>query len=289
MEATMFVIAGVTGHVGSVVAETLIAKGAKIKVIVRGAAKGAAWSKKGAEVAVGALEDAAFLTGALKGATGFFTLLPPSYTATDFFKTQRETADAIASAVKASGVPHVVLLSSIGADLETGTGPIRGLHYLEKVLGATGTKLTTIRAGSFQENAGQALGPAKSAGIFPNFGDSADYPIPMVATKDIAALAAAELVNGSGKSEVVDLVGPSYSYAQVADLLGKALGKELQVVNIPQPGWVPALVQAGFSQQIAELFAEMYAGFASGKVQPHGDRVVHGTTPLEATIAALTA
>src|SRR5262245_22567326 len=75
-EGPMFVVAGVTGHVGSVVAERLLAKGQKVKVIVRDAAKGAAWSKKGAEVAAGTLEDTAFLTGALRGASGFFALLP---------------------------------------------------------------------------------------------------------------------------------------------------------------------------------------------------------------------
>jgi len=49
----MFIIAGVTGHVGSVVAEKLLAKGQKIRVLVRDAGKAAAWSKKGAEVSVG--------------------------------------------------------------------------------------------------------------------------------------------------------------------------------------------------------------------------------------------
>ena len=42
----MFVIAGVTGHVGSVVAEKLLAKGQKVRVLVRDAGKGAAWSKR---------------------------------------------------------------------------------------------------------------------------------------------------------------------------------------------------------------------------------------------------
>ncbi len=284
----MFVVAGVTGHVGSVVADSLLAKGKKVKVIVRDAAKGAAWSKKGAEVAVGALENAAFLTGALRGATGFFTLLPPNYQTADFFKSQRETADAIASAVKASGVAHVVILSSIGADLEKGTGPIRGLHYLENALRQTGTKLTAIRAGYFQENVGQALGAAKEAGIFPNFAESADYPFPMIATRDIGALAAEELAKGgAGKSEVVDLAGPAYSVSQAAELLGKALGKKLAVVNIPKDGWVPALVKAGFSQHVAEVFAEMYAGFGSGLIRPNGDRLVQGKTTLDATVAAL--
>jgi len=157
----MFVIAGVTGHVGSVVAEALLGKGQKIKVIARDAGKAAAWSKKGAEIAVGKLEDQEFLTGALRGAKGFFTLLPPNYQAADFYATQRSTADAIAAAVKSSGVPHVVILSSIGADQPAGTGPIKGLHYLENVLRATGVKLTAVRAGSFQENVGMALGAAK--------------------------------------------------------------------------------------------------------------------------------
>jgi uncharacterized protein YbjT (DUF2867 family) len=279
----MFVIAGVTGHVGSVVAEKLLAKGQKVKVLVRDAGKGAAWSKKGAEVAVGSLEDQAFLTTALRGATGFFTLLPPNYAATDFIAFQRKTADAIANAVKASGVKHVVMLSSIGADLATGTGPIRGLHYLENALRAANVTLTAIRAGSFQENVGLSLEPAKKAGIFPSF-MPADVPLPMIATKDIASLAAESLLAAPTRSEVVDLVGPAYSNRQVAEKLGSALGKKLNVVEVPQPGWVDALKQGGMSQPLAELFAEMYGGFASGNVVPKGDRLVQGSTPIDEVI-----
>src|SRR5689334_6892829 len=121
----MFVVAGVSGNVGSVVANALLERKQQVKVIVRDSAKGAEWSKRGAEVAVGSLEDVSFLTTALKGAKGFFTLLPPNFAATDVFAYQKKTSDTIAQAVKASGVPHVVMLSSIGADLEKGTGPIK--------------------------------------------------------------------------------------------------------------------------------------------------------------------
>jgi uncharacterized protein YbjT (DUF2867 family) len=280
----MFVVAGVTGNVGSVVAQELLSKGEKVKVIVRDAAKGAEWSKKGAEVAIGTLEDAAFLTGALKGAEGFFTLLPPNYKVSGFYAFQRKTADSIASAVKANSVPHVVILSSIGADLEAGTGPIRGLHYLEKVLNATGTKLTAVRAGYFQENVGNSLAPAKSAGIFPNMTPSADYPMPMIATRDIGLLAAHELLFPSAKSDIIDLQGPAYSIRQVAEKLGAAIGKKLQVVDVPPAAQAGAMVQAGFSQELAEIFAEMNAGFASGKVRPVGDRLKLGRTTLDSVI-----
>ena len=283
----MFVIAGVTGHVGSVVANELLAKKMPVKVIVRDTAKGAPWAKKGAQVAVGTLQDTAFLTATLKGASGFFTLLPPDFAAPDFYAAQRKTADAIASAVKASGVPHVVMLSSVGAHLASGNGPIRGLHYLENVLRATGAILSAIRAGYFQENAANSLTPARQAGIVPNFMASADYPVPMIATRDIGLLAAKLLVDKPKKSENVDLQGPAYTMRQVAEKLGAALGKTLKVVDIPPAGWVDAMKKGGFSEPVANVFAEMYAGFNSGAIKPVGDRLVQGKTELDEVIRAI--
>ena len=75
----MFVIAGVSGHTGSVVATTLLAAGKPVRVIVRDAAKGAEWKAKGAEVAVAQLDDRASLAAALKGATGAYLLSPPDF------------------------------------------------------------------------------------------------------------------------------------------------------------------------------------------------------------------
>ncbi len=282
----MFVVAGVSGHVGSVVAKSLLAQKQPVRVLVRDAAKGKEWSQAGAQVAVGSLDDEAAVARALEGARGFFTLLPPNYQATDFFATQRKTADAIAAAVKRSRVPHVVMLSSVGADLAAGTGPIKGLHYLEEKLRATGVQLTAIRAGSFQENFHNALGAARQAGIFPNFAPSADYPMPMIATRDIGALAAQSLLAPAAKSEIVDLHGPAYSNRQVAEKLGAALGKPLKVVDIPASEHVQALTKAGFSKELAAVFAEMYAGFAGGGIGPRGDRLVQGKTSLDETIRA---
>ena len=283
----MFVIAGVTGHVGSVVANELLAKKMPVKVIVRDLEKGAAWSKKGAQVAVGRLEDKGFLTETLKGADGFFTLLPPDFAAPDFYAAQRTTADAIASAVKASGVPHVVFLSSVGADLASGNGPVRGLHYLENALRAAGTTLSAIRAGYFQENTATSLAPARQAGIVPNFMPSADFPMPMIATRDIGMLAEQLLLEKPKKSENVDLQGPAYSARQVSEKLGAALGKPLKVVDIPQAGWVDAMKQGGIPEHVALVFAEMYAGLASGAIKPKGDRLVQGKTELDEVIRTI--
>lgn len=282
----MYIVAGVSGHVGSVVAEQLLAKGEKVKVIVRDPAKGMAWSKRGAEVAVGSLEDAAFLTTAFKGATAAFLLVPPDFAAADVFAAQRKVGDAFASAVKSSGLSHVVLLSSIGADLEAGTGPIKGLNYAEKALRGAGTTLTAIRAGYFQENAGHVIGVAKEKGIFPTYMPAA-APTPMIATRDIGQLAAESLLAKPSKSENVDLHGPTYTGHQVAEKLGAALGKKLQVVEIPREGWLGAMAQSGMPKPWAESYVEMYGGFMSGAVKPSGDRMAHGKTELDATLKTL--
>jgi uncharacterized protein YbjT (DUF2867 family) len=179
----MYVVAGATGHVGSVVASELLNKGEKVKLIVREPKKGQHFVKRGAEVAVGTLDDADFLAKTLAGADGFFTLLPMDVAAPDIYASQRQRADAIARGVERSGVPNVVMLSSIGADLEKGTGPIRGLHYLEECLRTKGAKLTAIRASYFQENVLTMVPVAKSQGIYPVFVKSADFSIPMIATK----------------------------------------------------------------------------------------------------------
>jgi uncharacterized protein YbjT (DUF2867 family) len=282
----MFVVAGVTGHVGSTVASGLSARKQPVKVIVRDAAKAAAWSQKGAELAVGSLDDEAFLTAALRGARGFFALLPPIFTP-DLYGGQRKTADRIAGAVKAAGVPHVVLLSSVGADLDHGNGPVQGLCYLENALRATGTRLTAVRAGSFQENVANSLGAARQAGIYPNFAASADYPWPQVATKDIGAVAVEALLAPPARNEVVDVIGPAYSVRQVAEKLGAALGKTLRIVDVPPAGQAAAMMQGGVPRSMAEALAEMYAAAAAGLLRPKGDRLVQGKTEIDETIRAL--
>ena len=152
----------------------------------------------------------------------------------------------------------------------------------------TKTTLTAVRAGYFQENIEGALAPAKQAGIFPNMLGPADHALPMIATKDIGHLVVDSLLNKPARSENVDLQGPSYSIRQAAQLLGKALGKEVKVVDIPAADRVDALKQAGFNDHIAKVFAQMLEGFEKEIIRPTGDRLVQGNTELTEVVVELT-
>jgi uncharacterized protein YbjT (DUF2867 family) len=283
----MFAIAGVSGNTGAVVADTLLTAGAPVRVIVRDAAKGERWRARGAEVAVAALDDVPALTAALRGAAGAYLLLPPRPTSTEPAVEQRVVATAIAAAVAAARVPHVALLSSIGAQHVAGTGPIAALHHAEAAL-APVTALTAVRAAYFQENWGAALGQL-DAGVVPTF-VPADLRLAMVATRDIGAVAAAALLEGPRGDQRLELSGPrDYTSHDVAAALSTITGRTITAAEAPLDAVVPVFTSFGLSAAIGAQYREMYDGLARGHVAWAGGaaRAVRGKVELVDTLRAL--
>ncbi|MFI5184512.1 MAG: NAD(P)H-binding protein, partial [Vicinamibacteria bacterium] len=177
----MIVVMGASGHVGGEVARRLLAAGRTVRAIARSADKLRAL--KGADVKTGSLGDKTFLTGAVRGATTVFAMLPPDYAAADMHASQKAVAESIAASIQEAGVTHVVALSSIGAELSAGTGPIAHLHAFEALLnGVPGLNVVHVRAAYFMENLLNNIGLIKSAGVN-GATVKADRPIAMTATR----------------------------------------------------------------------------------------------------------
>jgi uncharacterized protein YbjT (DUF2867 family) len=280
-----YVVAGVTGRVGSVVAAELLARGVAVTVIVRNEARGFDWANRGAKVVIGSLDDRAFVGRVVHGAAGFFTLLPENVPPDDFHEARRRMADAIAGGVHDGGVSNVVMLSAIAASLADGNGPAKDLHYCERQLERYATHLTLLRACYFQDNVAGAIQSAVCAGVYPNFLASADMPIPMIATRDVGRVAAQTMLTAGQGREIIDLFGPEYSIHQVARALGVALDKKLEVIDIPPARQRDALVDAGVPKPIADAIVEMFGAFNAGLIRPRGDRSIVGTTCIDAVIA----
>lgn len=282
----MYVILGITGNTGRVAAESLLAAGKKIRVVARDRAKLAEWSARGAEVAVGDLLDTNSLAKAFEGATGAYVLIPPNPKAASFRAYQREVSASIAAAVAKAKVPHVVLLSSVGAQHAEGNGPILALHHAEKEIAATGTKLTAIRAGYFLENFAGSFGMLDQ-GVLPSF-LPVDLPIDVINTRDIGALVAATLAEGATSSLVIELGGPGISTKEVAAILSKLVGRTIEATYFGLDAVVPTLTGAGFTPDLAALYAEMIGGIDVGRVAfEGGHRRVHASTPPAEVLKAL--
>jgi uncharacterized protein YbjT (DUF2867 family) len=285
-------IMGATGHTGRAIAESLINQGKKVRVLGRDAAK--LTQIAGAEPFVGKASDAEHLTAAFTGATAAYILIPPNPVSPDFRKEQDATTAAIVSALKASGLKRVVMLSSLGAEVPAGTGPIAGLHHLEQALKKIdGLNALILRPTYFLENHFANLPMIKHMGI--NGGAiKGDVAFPQIATADIAVAAAAELAKPTATGHVVhELLGAAdYTLADVTKKLGAAIGKpELPYTTFPYDAFSGALQQAGLSKSVSDLYAEMSKAFNDGIVKSRSGRNEKTTTKtsLDAFIPSLAA
>ena len=283
----MFSIAGATGKVGGETARTLLAAGRPTRVLVRDPHRVPPGAFDGAAVAQADLRDRGALAAALEGSSGCFLLLPFDPAATGIEAQQAQMVDAITGAVADAGVPHVVMLSSLGADAADGPRILRWLHALEERLRSTGAVVSAVRCTHFQEKVGEVLEAAR-AGVYPVFGDELDTPVPLVATRDVATEMAAALLAPPESHQVFDVLGPAYSERELAAAVGEAIGKPLTITPVPRLAWVGTLTEAGLSGEAAELVAELYEAAHDGRLRPVGDRQVFGDTPIETTLLGMT-
>lgn len=276
-----YVVAGVSGNTGRVVAEQLLDAKQKVRVLVRDAKKGEEWKARGAEVAIGDLSDANAVAKALEGAKGAWLLVPPNPAADDFRAYQRGVVKGLVEGVKASKIPHVVLLSSIGAQHAAGTGPIVALHEAEEAFKQlTDTKFTFLRAGYFMENLAGNFGMLDK-NIVGSFAPRS-APIEMIATADIGRVAAGALLEGPSSAGTIELGGPSRNMQDVAAILSKILGRTITVGEAPLEAMVPTLTSFGFKPALAELYREMTEGMGKGHVVfEGGHKRIAGSTSLE--------
>lgn len=278
----MYVILGATGHTGSVTAETLLAKGEKVRAIGRNKDRLARLVGLGAEPFVGNTREAEFLTRAFDGARAVYFMVPPDPASTDYRGHQRQMIEAGATALEATRVRYLVALSSFGAEQESGTGPVAGLHEMEARLGRiTGLNALYLRAGYFMENLLPQIGVIQNFDVIATPLRS-DLLLPMIATKDIAAAAAEHLLNldfaGHQTRELLGL--RDLSYAEATGIVGTAIGKpSLGYRQLPNEQFVEALTQMGMSRSFAELMVEMTNALNAGHMRALEPRSAANTTP----------
>jgi uncharacterized protein YbjT (DUF2867 family) len=278
----MFAILGATGNTGGVIAEKLLAQGEKVRVIGRDGGRLNRFVQQGAEAFVADITDAAALTKAFDSVREVYALIPPNTTSSDVRGYQETVSDAVASAMQKASVTHVVVLSSVGAARAEMTGPVVGLHNLEQKLnGIASLNAVYLRAGYFMEN----LLP--QVDVIRNFGIVAgplrpDLRLPMIATRDIGAVAAEVLGKRDFEGKQTrELLGQrDLDYREVAAVIGKAIGRpNLAYMRLPPQQLKPALVQMGMSANMVDLLLEMADALNSGHMAALEARSPQNTTP----------
>jgi len=273
-----YVIVGASGNTGSIIANSLLAEGRKVRAVGRDAGRLQRFVRQGAEAFTTTLSDAAALTKAFRGARAAYLMLPPAKSREE----QERDSDGIAKAVKQSGLRYAVHLSSYGAQVPEGTGPVSGLHSSEQKLNAIGgLNVLHLRAAYFMENNLAAIGMIHGMGVFGN----ALLPhlkLPMAATRDVGDYAAQRLLHldFSGR-QTRELLGQrDLSITEATAVIARGIGKpDLRYEQFPYDQVQQALTQLGVPPKGAELYIEMYKAINAGVLVPLEPRSAENSTP----------
>lgn len=263
-----YVITGGAGHISKPLAEKLVAAGHEVTVIGRNPENLKELVGKGVKAAIGSVEDVSFLSQTFKNADAVYTMIPPNFAPTDWKAWIGQIGKNYAEAIKTAGVKYVVNLSSIGAHLPDGVGPVSGLYRAEQALNKTGVNIKHLRPAYFYTNFLSSVGLVKNAGIIgSNFGGK-DLKLVLVHPDDIADVAFEELTKLNFTGNSVRYISSDEKYAtEVAETIGKAINKPgLPWVTFSDADALQGMLGAGLPEEIAKNFVEMGNAVNSGKM-----------------------
>jgi uncharacterized protein YbjT (DUF2867 family) len=159
------------------------------------------------------------------------------------------------------------------------------LHEFEQAVVAVGLRTSVVRGAYYMSNWDSALATARDEGVVHTFLPS-DFVLPMVAPADLGRVAVRLMTEEIEHTGVRYVEGPkTYSPADVAQALARALGRDVRTVETPRSEWVAAFQALGFSLVAATSYARMTALTVDSLERPEAPE--RGPTTLGEYIDAL--
>jgi uncharacterized protein YbjT (DUF2867 family) len=149
----------------------------------------------------------------------------------------------------------------------------------ERLKRLTDVNVLLLRPVSFFENLLEQIDLVRQQAVLTD-SVAADVAVPMVATRDVAEVAARALIARDWSGVVVrELLGPrDLTHRQATRLLGAAIGvRNAEYVQLSESEMIAALVEAGLSESFAMQYVEMTRAFNDGRVDAR--RTPANTTP----------
>ena len=261
------VVLGATGNVGSKISEILLNEGHQVILIARHTEKLEKYLSMGAEIIPGDVNDVDTVSNAFKNADSAFIILPDNVKAENTRAYQRQITGKLIEAIQKSGIKYVVNMSSVGSHMHEGNGMMGGTSEQEVRLNQLdNVNVLHIRSAYFMENFLRTIGVVKKMGFNGTAADG-DHAIPMVATKDVARIAADYLANLNFHGKTVHaILGPEdYTMRAFTSIIGKAIGNpDLAYVQIPVEQAKQAFLSNGFSEDFVNNLIEMGTAIKTG-------------------------
>jgi uncharacterized protein YbjT (DUF2867 family) len=210
----------------------------------------------GVEIVVGDLEKPETLDAAFRGVDKVFLLTAVGPQAV----TQASNGN---TAAKRAGRPYVVRLSAVKAALDSPTRIGRQHAETEAELKASGLPYTILKPHFYIQNTMLAAQTVASDGVI--YMPFKEGRLGMIDIRDIGAVAAKVLTSGGHQGKTYTLTGPaSISFHDVAAGLSKALGKEVNYMDVPLEAGREAMLGMGLPQWTADAYVEYFKAYSEG-------------------------
>lgn len=263
----MIVITTPTGNIGHQVLAHVLAAGQAVRVIARDPARLPGDVRDRVEVVQGSHGDPRVVTQALAGADALFWLPPGDVRAAHIDDGFTGFTRPAAEALREQGVKRVVSVSALGRGTPYAgrAGHVTASLAMDDLIAGTGVALRALANASFMENLLRQVTAIKEHGAFSDI-TPADLRGPVVATRDIAAVAARLLLDGAWTGqEEVPLLGPEdLSPDDMAAIMSTVLGFEVRYERIPAQALKDRLLAAGVSAAVAQSMIDMMSAKEHG-------------------------
>eukprot|EP01100_Stratorugosa_tubuloviscum_P014046 TRINITY_DN728_c1_g1_i1.p1 TRINITY_DN728_c1_g1~~TRINITY_DN728_c1_g1_i1.p1 ORF type:complete len:304 (+),score=137.83 TRINITY_DN728_c1_g1_i1:122-1033(+) len=296
MENTKYyVVTGANGNTGKLVANKLLEHKVNVRVILRNENNREHWEQLGAQVVIANLDDSSTLIKAFENASSIYLMNPPAYS-DDLFERVEKISNAYIEAIKVTNPQKLVILSSVGAHLATGTGNIITTYIMDQKIAKLNIQKSFIRAAYFLENWANPIAALKNnPNQLSSFVIPIDLKLPMITNEDIAITSVNEMLDISSielnKTKIIELEGETHiSPIEIANILSKLTNTSIQAQPIPRELWPQILNKHNFSPSTIQAFIELNDGFNSGYITWEGGPNVisiRGTTSFESVLSKL--
>ena len=241
----MILVAGATGMVGSMIVDGLLARGQRVRALVRSANSAEILQARGVDATLGDLKDRASLDRACTGAEVVITTAnSASRGGSDNPESVEDQGNRnLIDAARAAGVRQFVFVSALGSDLNSPVPLLRGKAIAEHYLRESGLTYTILMPNLYMEIwFPNIVGRAAAAGRPVTLIGEGRRKHSMISAADVAAFAVAAAGNQLAYNRVLVLGGPHpVTWHDVIAAHERVQGRRIEVRYLPPGGMLPGL------------------------------------------------
>jgi NAD(P)H dehydrogenase (quinone) len=244
----MILVTGAAGKTGLAVIRSLAARGVQVRGLIHQENYRASVVEAGAESALlGDLLSEQDLQKAMQGVRAVYHIPP------NVHPREEEIGQIVIQEAFRECVEHFVYHSVLHPQLEEMPHHWLKLRVEEQLI-ASGLPFTILQPTAYMQNITNQLEKINREGIY-QVPYSVSTRLCLVDLLDVAEVAAIVLTEGTHNGAIYQLVGTGLtSQQEIASLLGKLLGREIQAVQISLEDWQEQVARTGLgSYQISTL------------------------------------